>query len=114
MSSDRTVRVTPVSPRRRSSAARHRRSNYRIAIVVYLIVWVAAGIAFGWPSTADCLEGHQSVPLSGALQQEVTEAGYFDAAGACLPVASLNLFLWTMAGTAIGMVVYYVLRRQQR
>lgn len=117
MPSDRTVRLAEVSPRRRSSSkSRHRRrSNYRIAIVAYLVAWVSAGIALGWPTTEECLKAPHSgpLPLSSALQQEAAGAGLLDAAQACLPVAALNLFLWTMTGTAIGMVVYYVLRRQQ-
>jgi hypothetical protein len=116
MPSDRTARVSHVPARRRSSSreAHHRRTNYRIAIVLYLMAWVAAGIALGWPSTEKCLEGPQpAAGFSGALSQEAADGGVFEAVSACLPVAALNLFLWTMTGTAIGMVVYYVLRRSR-
>ena len=115
MPPDRTARVSHVPARRRSSSreAHHRRTNYRIAIVLYLITWVAGGIALGWPSTEKCLEAPQAAGFSGALSQEAADAGVFEAVSACLPVAALNLFLWTMTGTAIGMVVYYVLRRSR-
>jgi hypothetical protein len=114
MQADRTARVTQVSSRRRSSSreARHRRTNYRIAIVAYLMAWVAAGIALGWPSTQKCLEAPPpAAGFSGALAQEAADGGVLEAMGACLPIAALDLFLWTMTGTAIGFVVYYVLRR---
>jgi hypothetical protein len=115
MPPDRTARVSHVSARRRSSSrhAHHRRTSYRIAIVVYLIVWVAAGIALEWPSTKACLEAPPAVGFSGALPQGTADSGVVEAVRACLPIAGLNLLLWTMAGTAIGLVVYYVLRRSR-
>lgn len=116
MPPDRTARVSHVSARRRSSSrhAHHRRTNYRIAIVVYLMAWVAAGIALGWPSAEKCLEAPQpAAGFSGALSQEAADGGVLETVRACLPVAGLNLFLWTMTGTAIGMVAYYLLRRSR-
>lgn len=115
MPPERTARVSHVSARRRSSSrhAHHRRTNYRIAIVVYLITWVAAGIALGWPSTKKCLEAPQPAGFSGALSQEAADGGVVEAVRACLPIAGLNLFLWTMTGMAIGLVAYYVLRRSR-
>ena len=116
MPPDRTARVSQMPARRRSSSrqAHDRRTNYRIAIVAYLMAWVAAGIALGWPSTEKCLEAPQpSAGFSGALSQEAADGGVFGAVKACLPVAALDLFLWTMTGTTIGLVVYYVLRRSR-
>jgi len=78
------------------------------------MAWVAAGIALGWPSTEKCLEAPQpAAGFSGALSQEAADAGVFEAVKACLPIAALDLFLWTMTGTTIGLVVYYVLRRSR-
>jgi hypothetical protein len=116
MTTDGSVRVTRLSARRRSSSreARRRRTNYRIAIVAYLVAWVAAGIALGWPSTKRCLEAPQPAgTLPGALRQDAAEAGVLDAVRTCLPVAALDLLLWTLTGTAIGLVVYYLLRRKR-
>jgi len=78
------------------------------------MAWVAAGIALEWPSTSKCLEVSQDPGvLSSALGQEAADSGVLETARVCLPVAALDLLLWTMAGTVIGLVVYYVLRRQQ-
>src|SRR5262245_28284741 len=113
MPPERTARVSHVSARRRSSSReRRQRSNYRIALVAYMLVWIGGGIAIEWPSTSRCLRSPQQAPmLSGAFGQSAADGGMFEAAKGCLPEPALDLFLWTLAGTAIGLVVYYMLRR---
>lgn len=111
MPSDRTARVTQVSVRRRlSSRERRQRAAYRLALVTYVLVWVAGGIAIEWPSTAECLgRPQESRVLSSAFA--AADAGVLETARACLLEPALDLLLWTLAGTAIGLVVYYLLRR---
>ena len=114
MPSDRTAHVTHVSTRRRSSSrARQQRTNYRIALVVYMLLWIAGGIALEWPSTSRCLARPQeSRVLSTALGQSA-EDEILETARRCLPESAFGLLLWTLAGAASGLVVYYLLRRQR-
>ena len=113
MTPERAARVPHVSARRRtSSRERRQRSIYRIAIVAYMLVWIGTGIAIEWPSTSRCLRSPQQTPmLSGAFGQAASDGGMFEAAKACLLEPAFDLFLWTLAGTAIGLVMYYMLRR---
>jgi hypothetical protein len=114
MPSDTTARVTQASVRRRSSSReRRQRTNYRIALVAYMLVWIAAGMAIEWPATAKCLERPQeSRVLSSALAPAAEDGGVMETARRCLPEPALDLLLWTLAGAASGLVVYYLVRRQ--
>ena len=111
MPAETAARVVHAS-RRRLSRERRQRTNYRIAIVAYMLVWIGGGIAIEWPSTSKCLGSPQQAPmLSGAFGASASDRGMLEAAKGCLLEPALDLFLWTLAGTAIGVVVYYLLRR---
>jgi hypothetical protein len=103
MPDERSARTVHGSRRHRSSSDARRRKtsvNVRRMIVVYgFLAWIAGGIALEFPSTSHCFE-------------EFAEFGVMAVAGNCLPLASLGMFLWMMAGAVVLLVVYYWLRTE--
>lgn len=73
--------------------------KHRHAFIGLAIAWVIAGGGVMWRWTANCFG-------------TFGEFGIGTPVGSCMPLAGLALFVWSMAGAALGLVLYYWGRRR--
>ena len=56
--------------------------------------WLGAGMLLLWPWTSNCFDSFGQFGLTVA-------------AGNCLPLPALALFVWLMIGASVGLVIHY-------